>query len=119
MLLVILAFGPGVMKIFQHPMAVEGFARAGIPNGALAPIGIVEILCLVIYLIPRTTVLGALLLTGYLGGAVMANIIMRNDFIHAVVVGIIVWAGALLRVCELRDLLPVRKPAARRLHAEA
>jgi len=105
--LVILAFASGVMKVMQHPMVVEGFARIGIPKWAMAPIGIVELACMVLYVIPRTTVLGTFLLTGYLGGAVLANIIGGSDFIHALVVGLIVWAGAWFRVPELRTLIPL------------
>jgi hypothetical protein len=81
----------------------------GIPQGAIVPIGVVELACLAIYLIPRTTVLGTLLLTGYLGGATLANIIGRTDFIHALVVGLFVWSAAWLRVAELRAVVPIRK----------
>ena len=108
--LVILAFVPsGIMKVIHHPTAVEGFRRMGIPEGAIVPLGIVELCCLALYLIPRTTVLGTLLLTGYLGGATLANIINRSDFIHALVVGLFVWAGAWVRVPELQALIPTRK----------
>ena len=60
-------------------------------------------------LIPRTTVRGALLLTGYLGGATLANIVNRSDFIHALAVGLLVWAAAWLRIAELRTLIPIRR----------
>lgn len=108
--LLILAFVPSaIMKIMLNPMAIEGFSRMGIPQGAIVPLGLVELACLALYLIPRTVVLGTLLLTGYLGGAVLANIIGRSDFIHALVVGLIVWAGTWFRVPEFRELVPVRK----------
>jgi hypothetical protein len=108
--LVILAFVPSaIVKLIHHPTAVEGFARMGMPPGATVPIALVELLCLLLFLIPRTVVLGTLLLTGYLGGATVANIIGRNDFIHALAVGLVVWAGAWLRVPALRTLLPIRK----------
>ncbi len=110
--LVILAFVPsGIMKVIHHPTVVEGFSRMGLPGGAILPLGIVELFCLALYLVPRTTVLGTLLLTGYLGGATLANIINRSDFIHALVVGLLVWAGAWLRVAEFRTLVPIRKKA--------
>jgi len=58
-LLVILAFAPSaVMKLMLVPMAVDGFVKMGITHGAIVPLGIVELTCLVIYLIPRTVVLG-------------------------------------------------------------
>jgi hypothetical protein len=100
-----------VMKLMHAPAAVQGFAHMGIPEGAILPLGIVELACLILYLIPRTVVLGTFLLTGYLGGAVLANIINRSDFIHALVIGLLVWAGAYLRVPEVQALLPFRKAA--------
>ena len=109
--LIILAFVPSaIMKLIHHPAATEGFAKMGVPQGAILPIGIVELLCLALFLIPRTAVLGTLLLTGYLGGATLANIIGRTDFIHALVIGLFVWAAAWLRVIELQRLIPLRKP---------
>ncbi len=108
--LVIMAFVPSaIMKLIHHPAAVEGFSKMGIPQGAILPIGIVELSCLALFLIPRTTVLGTLLLTGYLGGATLANSIGGTDFIHALVVGLFVWASAWLRVTELQALIPIRK----------
>jgi hypothetical protein len=108
--LIMLAFVPSAaFKLLNHPLVVEGFARMGIPSGATLPIAIIELSCLALYLIPRTTVLGTLLLTGYLGGATVANIIGRTDFLHALAVGVLVWAGAWLRVPELRTLIPIRK----------
>jgi hypothetical protein len=112
-LLVILPFTlSAILKLMQSPAAVEGFTKAGIPRGAILPLGIVELSCLALYLFPRTTVLGTLLLTGYLGGAVLTNIILRADFIHAFVVGFFVWAGAWLRVPELQTLIPIRRNTA-------
>jgi DoxX-like family len=107
---VILALVPSaVLKLIHHPTAVEGFTRMGIPPGAIMPIAIVELLCLALYLIPRTAVFGAVMLTGYLGGATVANIIARSDFIHALAVGLVVWVGVWLRVPELQGLIPVRR----------
>jgi hypothetical protein len=110
MALVILAFVPSaLLKLMHHPTAVEGFTRMGIPPGAFVPIAILELGCLTLYLLPRTVVLGTVLLTGYLGGATVANLIGRSDFTHALVVGLLVWAGAWFRVPELRSLIPIRK----------
>lgn len=108
--LVILAFVPSaMMKLMQVPMAAEGMSKMGIRPEFIVPIGMVELLCVAIYLIPLTAVLGAFLLTGYLGGATLAIIIHGTDFLHALVVGLIVWAGVWLRVPELRYLLPLRR----------
>lgn len=115
--LVVFAFLPGaIMKASQLPMVVEGFARIGIPQWAMVPLGLVELTCLVVYLIPRTVVLGTLLLTGYLGGATLANLIGGTDIVHVVVVGLFVWAGAWLRVPELQALIPLRRIRARTAH---
>ena len=95
---------------FENQAETEGFAKMGVPQGAIVPLGIVELLCLALFLIPRTAVLGTLLLTGYLGGATLANIVGRTDFIHALVIGLFVWAVAWLRVAELQRLIPLRKP---------
>jgi DoxX-like family len=114
--LVTLAFAmSGVMKVMHAPEVVQGFTRAGIPEGAILPLGIIELACLALYLIPGTVVLGTLLLTGYLGGAVLANIIGRTDYIHALVVGLFVWAGAWFRVVELRALIPIRDESGKEL----
>jgi hypothetical protein len=105
----------GAMKIIHSPEVVQGFARAGIPEGAILPLGLLELVCVALYLIPETVVLGTLLLTGYLGGAVLANIIGHTDFIHALVIGLLVWAGAWFRVAELRALIPIRDESGKEL----
>lgn len=106
--LLLLAFVPSAaMKIIHAEQAVEGFGKMGAPVGALVPIGVVELTCVAIFLVPRTVVLGAFLLTGYLGGATMANIVGGTDFIHALVIGLMVWTVAWLRTPGLRELLPV------------
>lgn len=110
--LVAAAFLPGaIMKVSQHPTVVAGFAQSGIPAGAIVPIGIVEFTCLAVFLVPRTTVLGTLLLTGYLGGAVLANVIHGSDFFHALAIGLIVWIAACLRVPEFQAVLLRREGA--------
>jgi hypothetical protein len=101
-----------VMKLMLGAQVVEGFAKMGFPNRGIVPLGIVELTCLVIYLIPRTVVLGTLLLTGYLGGAVLANIIGGTDFLHAFAIGLLVWIGCWLRVPQFRTLIPFRQERA-------
>jgi DoxX-like protein len=100
------------------PSVVEGFAKAGFPPGSARPIGIVEIVCLVLYVIPRTSVLGAILLTGYLGGAVATNVRMGLPlfgFVLApVYIGIVLWLGLWLRDAALRRVVPVAPARASR-----
>jgi hypothetical protein len=94
------------------PAVVEGFAKAGFPPGSARPIGIVEIVCLVLYVIPQTTVFGAILLTGYLGGAVATNVRMGLPFfgfvLAPVYIGIVLWLGVWLRDGGLRRVVPLR-----------
>lgn len=100
------------MKLTAGPQMVQGFTeKAGYPAGTLLPIGIVELLCALIYVIPQTSILGAVLLTGYLGGAVATHVRVGEPFIMPVLVGVFVWAGLFLRDERIRALLPIRKPA--------
>ncbi|RYE84521.1 MAG: DoxX family protein [Myxococcales bacterium] len=97
------------MKLSQSPEVVDGMTKGGFPPGAPLAIGVVELVCLVLYLIPRTAVLGAVLLTGYLGGAVVTHVQARNSFLVPLVVGAMVWAGIYLRETRLWSVLPLRK----------
>ena len=98
----------GVMKVMQTAQVVDGFTKMGIGNLAV-PIGVVELTCTAIYLIPRTAVLGAILLTGYLGGAVMASLPMPGPvFLFPAVTGVFVWGGLYLRDPRLRALIPLK-----------
>jgi hypothetical protein len=77
----------------------------------MARIAIVELVCVLLYAIPRTSVLGAILLTGYLGGAISTHVRAGEPFILPLAVGVIIWLGLFLRDARLRDLLPLRSPA--------
>lgn len=100
--------GSGVMKLTQSPQVIENFAKFGYQPSHLPPIGIVEILCTIIYLIPRTSVLGAILLTGYLGGATATHVRISDAFIAPVLVGAMVWGGLFFRDPRIRALIPLR-----------
>jgi len=96
-----------MVKVLNLPVAVEGTVRLGYPAGLVMYIGIVELICLGAYLYPRTAVLGAVLLTGYLGGATATQVRLEDPwFIFPVVVGVLVWAGLFLRNGRIRPLLP-------------
>jgi len=92
--------------------AVDGTMALGYPAGSVQGIGIIELVCLVLYLVPRTSVLGGLLLTGYLGGAIATHVRVSNPlFTHTlfpVYVAIVLWGGLYLREKRLRALLPLR-----------
>lgn len=99
-----------VMKIARVPMVTEGFATMGFPANVILPIGVVELLCTVLYLIPRTAVLGAILLTGYLGGAIVTHVRAEEAFIGPLVFGVLIWGGLYLRDGRIRALIPLRAP---------
>jgi hypothetical protein len=94
------------------PAAVaDAFARLGYPVSRGPVIGILELICIVIYVVPRTFVLGAILLTGYLGGAISANLRVNDpmfETLFPVIIGVLIWAGILLRDERLRTLVPLR-----------
>src|SRR5688572_19597495 len=82
-----------VMLFFGQKTVSEGMAKHGYPAGVAKPLLVVEIVCAVLYTIPRTAVLGAILLTGYLGGAVATHVRAGEPWFFPVVMGIIVWLG--------------------------
>ena len=102
----------GVIHIMMPPPVAEGFAKLGWPISLSVPLGIIELACLALYVIPRTSVLGAILLTGYLGGAVAANLrLMLPLFSHVlfpVYVAALLWGGLYLRDERVRALIRPR-----------
>ena len=105
---VLLLLMSGVMKVMQLPFVAEGFVHLGYPERLALGIGIVELSCVVLYLIPQTAVLGAILLTGYLGGATASHIRIGEPFHMAVLLGVALWGSLYLRDPRLRALIPVR-----------
>src|SRR5215470_12804850 len=104
------------VKVLNLPVAVEGTARLGYPARLVMCIGIVELVCLVAYLYPRTAVFGAVLLTAYLGGATATQVRIEDPwFIFPVVVGVLVWVGLFLRNGSLRHLFPFQSLKSRAL----
>src|SRR5579871_6155278 len=96
------------MKIAHAPRMTAGLARAGIPRDAVIPIAVLELVCLAIYVFPPTMVLGAILLTGYFGGAVVVHLITGESVVPVAALGVFVWGGIYFRVPPLRGLLPLR-----------
>jgi hypothetical protein len=102
----------GVMKLFKPEPVVEATVKLGYQESVIAPLGIVLIACTVIYMIPKSAVLGAILLTGYLGGAVASHLRAGDDWfpvLFPVVFGILVWLGLYLRDPRIRAVAPIRK----------
>jgi hypothetical protein len=111
----ILAMG-AFMALTGSPEMKDAFTKHfGYPENALLGIVIAEIGCAVLYAIPRTAVLGAVLMTGYLGGAVATHVRVGESFLMALAVGVVAWAGLYLRDRRLRALLPLRESEGARL----
>jgi uncharacterized membrane protein YphA (DoxX/SURF4 family) len=99
----------GIMKLMKPVPVVQGFTRYGYPQRHILLTGFLEIACTILYVIPRTTGLGAILLTGYLGGATATNVRIGDpSFVVTVILGVLVWLGLYLRDQRLRPLVPLR-----------
>jgi uncharacterized membrane protein YphA (DoxX/SURF4 family) len=97
------------MKFVNPPEMQKNWSEQfGYPDNTRLPIAIVEIVCVVLFLVPRTAVLGAVLLTGYLGGAIATHVRVNDNFIPGVVFGVLVWLALFLRDARIRALLPFR-----------
>lgn len=107
----VLLFTMGIVMAFtKNPQAVEGFKHYGYPDSAFMKVAFAELACVVLYVIPRTSILGAIVTTGYLGGAVATHVrVGEMQFIVPIIVGMLVWLGLYLRKPRLRDLVPLCK----------
>jgi hypothetical protein len=101
------------MKLLQLPVAVEGTVQLGYPANTIFPIGVIQVVCLIAYLIPRTSPIGAILWTGYLGGAIATHVRVGSPlFTHVlfpIYVAALLWSGLWLRDGRVRGLL-MRRP---------
>jgi hypothetical protein len=97
-----------VMKLARPTALVDEFTRLGWTGDHAVPIGIVELVCAIVYAIPQTAVLGAILLTGYLGGAIATHVRLSEQFIGPAVFGVLIWLALYLRDPRLRALIPWR-----------
>jgi hypothetical protein len=101
-----------VIKVLNLAPAVEATTQLGYPASLVIGIGILELACLAIYVIPRTSVLGAILLTGYLGGAIATQLRAGSalfSVVFPIIVGVLIWGGLFLREDRLRALIPLRR----------
>lgn len=101
-----------VMKLKEGPEFAEGMEHLGLPESMILPLAILEIACLVLYLFPSTSVLGAILLTGYIGGAICTHWRVGDPFVIQIAIGVLIWLGLYLREKRLWVLLPIRSPNA-------
>lgn len=100
-----------VVNILQPEDAVKQTTALGYSQSIMLPLGIVTLLSVILYLVPQTTVLGAILLTGYLGGAVDLHVRMGDPLVQVlfpVLFGVVLWLGIFLREPRLRRLVPLR-----------
>jgi hypothetical protein len=107
-----LSFDTG-LKLLRLAPAVEGTTALGYPAESVMWIGVIELVCLVLYLAPRTAVLGALLMTGYLGGAIATHVRISSPLLthtfFPIYVALLLWGGVYLREERLRALVPFRR----------
>jgi hypothetical protein len=105
----------GIMKLAKPAPVVEGFIRLGYCESVALGIGILELACTVVYVIPRTSVLGAILSTGFLDGATATHVRIGDPaFFFPVVLGVLVWLDLFLRDERLRAFIPLRTERAQR-----
>lgn len=98
----------GGMKLMKSAAVLQGFAQYGYPDRLIVMIGVLEVACTVVYLIPRLSVLGAILMTAFLGGATASNVrIGSSSWVITVALGILVWVGLYLRDPRVRALVPL------------
>jgi hypothetical protein len=111
-LMVLFMLLDGVMKLVKPAPVVDATVQLGFQQGDIAKMGIIVLVCAILYAIPRTAVLGAILLTGWLGGAVAAKLRIDSSPLSTfapVIFGLFVWLGILLRDRRLQALIPLRR----------
>lgn len=101
-----------VIKLMKITPVVDSFTQLGIPVELARTVGTIELACLLVYLLPRTAVLGAILLTGYLGGAVLTHLRVGSPLLSHTLfptyIAIMLWGGLWMREARLRALIPLR-----------
>ena len=96
------------VKLINSTVAIDATTRLGYQASILIPLGIVLLLCTILYAVPRTAILGAILLTAYLGGATATHVRIGDPYYFPIVMGILLWAGLYLRDPRVRTLIPIR-----------
>jgi hypothetical protein len=102
----------GIMKLFKPALVVEATVNLGYPENVIVPIGIVLTVSTLLYAIPRTAILGAILLTAYLGGAVATHVRVSEGLFPVtfpIIIGVLIWGGLWLRDDHVRALIPLRQ----------
>lgn len=110
-ILVLFMLFDGVTKVMKARQVIEATVRIGFPESTIVGIGIALLICTALYVIPQTSVLGAILLTGYLGGATAANVRAGTGLFNTsfpVIFAVLVWLALFVRERRLRALIPLR-----------
>lgn len=97
------------MKFKGGEQMAQGWAHFGWPDAMMLTVAILELGSVVLYLIPQVSVLGAIVLTGYLGGAIATHLRLQEAVYLHVIIGVLIWGGLYLREPRLRSLIPLRK----------
>jgi hypothetical protein len=102
-----------IVKVLRLPVAIEGTTQLGYPESTVFVIGVIQLVCLVLYVIPQTSVFGAILFTGYLGGAIATHLRIGSPlFTHIlfpIYVALLIWGGLYAREPRLRAMVPIRR----------
>lgn len=107
-LIVVALLALNAMGLLNKAESLKHFVAYGYPESAFVPISIVFFVCILVYAIPRTAMFGAILLTGYFGGAVATHVRAGEPYFFPIVVAVLVWLGIFLRDQKLRALVPFR-----------
>ncbi len=97
------------IKFKGGPDMDQAMTHLGLPAPMVLPLGILELTCVAIYLIPATSVLGAILLAGYVGGTIVTCWRIGDPFIINIVLGLVIWLGIYVREPRLKELIPLRR----------
>jgi hypothetical protein len=109
-LVVLFMLFDGVMKLSMHPKVVTATTQIGFAENTIRPIGACAAVGALLYAFPATAVLGAIVLTGFFGGAICTHVYLRdNQWPFALVFGVVTWLGIYLRDARLRSLIPLRR----------
>lgn len=112
-LIILLLTFDAVLKLLKPQAVADASLHLGLPFALSVPIGIILLFCTLLYAIPQTSILGAILLTGYLGGAVLTHLRigdpLASHILFPVYLGVLLWLGLYLREARLRSLIPFRK----------
>jgi hypothetical protein len=108
-LIVVSLLALNAMGLLRKAESLKHFVAYGYPESAFVPISIVFFVCILVYAIPRTAILGAILLTGYFGGATATHVRAGEPYFFPIIFGVLVWLGVFLQYQGLRSLVPLRR----------